>query len=110
MTAAVYGITIEQYADFSRAFQVRSAGVELDITGYTFRAQIRERSQSTTATDFQVQIVDAVAGAIQMSMTDTVTAGIDPGDYVYDLVMTDTAGTDVRLLQGVATVTAGVTR
>ena len=110
MTAAVYGITIEQYADFNRSFQITDAGEPVDLTGYQFAAQVRERSQSTDSVPFTVVITDAATGVINISMSDAVTATLDPGDQVYDVVMTTNSGTDIRLLQGVATITAGVTR
>ena len=47
MAAAVYNITIDAQADFARTFEVSEAGVALDITGYTFAAQVREHFHST---------------------------------------------------------------
>lgn len=110
MSAAQYNIIIDQYQDFSRGFQLKEDNVILDITGYTFQAQVRERTQSSTAYNFTVSISDAVQGLITMTMTDDITATIAPGDYVYDLVAIKPGGEKIRLLQGLATVEAGVTR
>ena len=108
--AATYNIVIEQYSDFSRTFQIKEGDTVKDITGYSFQGEIRERSQSTTSHDFTCSIVDATDGQWKAEMTDTLTGTIKPGDYVYDIVMTDDAGIKTRLLQGEAKVTAGVTR
>jgi len=109
MVAATYNIIIEQKSDFSRSFQIKSGDDIQDLTDYSFQAKVRERIQSDTSYDFTVTITDAATGAITLTMTDTLTATIKPGDYVYDLVMTDDAGLKTRLLEGMATVTGGVT-
>ena len=110
MTAATYNIIIEQHADFGRGFQLKEDDVVLDLTGYSFVAQLRERTQSNTAYDFTVTVLDEAQGLINMAMTDTLTATIPAGDYVYDLVMINDNDERTRLLQGMAEVTAGVTR
>lgn len=109
MVAANYNIVVEQNADFSRSFQIKTGDDIQDLTSYQFAATIKERHQSDTGTDFTVTVADAANGAITMSLTDVQTGTIKPGDYVYDLVMTDSAGLRTRLLQGQAQVTAGVT-
>lgn len=109
MVAANYNIVIEQNSDFSRSFQIKTGDDIQDLTGYSFAAKVKERIQSDTGYDFTVTVTDEATGAITMTMSDTSTATIKPGDYVYDLVMTDGAGLKTRLLQGMATVTGGVT-
>ena len=108
--AANYNIVVEQHSDWEREFQIKQGGVVKDITGFTFTAQIRERTQSSTSYDFTGAIVDATDGEFKLTMTDTLTATIPAGDYVWDLVQTDDSGVKTRLLQGKCSVTAGVTR
>lgn len=110
MSAGIYNIIIEQHADFERTFQIKENSVVLDITSYTFAASVRERSQSSTSVDMTGAIVDASDGKFKLSLTDTQTAGMKAGDYEYDCVMTDAGGKKTRLLQGIATVSAGITR
>lgn len=109
MSAGIYNIIIEQHADYEQILQVKDSG-NLDITGYSFAGSIRERSQSTTSVDFTTTITDASHGKFSLTLTDTQTAAMKPGDYEYDVVMTDTAGTKTRLIQGIATVASGMTR
>ena len=109
MVAANYNIILEQKADFSRSFKIQMDNVDLDLTSYSFAAKLKERIQSDSGHDFTVTIADAASGTITMTMTDEQTSAIKVGDYVYDLVMTDDAGLKSRLLQGMATVTGGVT-
>lgn len=110
MAAANYSIIIDQHQDFARAFQVKIDDVVLDLTDHTFEAQLRDRESSSEAYDFTVTVVDAPQGLINMIMSDTITATIKSGDYVYDLVMIKPNGDKTRLLQGKAVVEAGVTR
>ena len=110
MAAAVYNITIDAQADFARSFEVSEAGVALDITGYTFAAQVREHFHSTTHTAFTTTITDAAQGLFRISLTDTQTADMISGKQYYDIVMTDASGAKQRLLQGDALVAWGITR
>jgi hypothetical protein len=109
MVAANYNIILEQKADFSRSFKIQLDNADLDITGYSFNATLKERIQSDSGHDFTVSVADSATGTITMTMTDEQTGAIKPGDYVYDLVMTDDAGLKTRLIQGMATVTGGIT-
>ena len=110
MTAAIYDIIVEQYQDFARGFQLKEDGVVIDLTGYSFEAQLRERTQATTAWDFSTIVMDASQGLVNISMTDTTTGSIPSGYYVYDLIMVKDTGEKIRLLEGQARVKAGVTR
>jgi len=110
MAAAVYNITIDAQADFGRAFEVSESGVPIDITGYTFAAQIREHFHSTTHTSFTTAITNAALGLFNISLTDTQTAALVTGKQYYDIVMTDAGGNKQRLLQGDALVAWGITR
>lgn len=110
MAAAKYSMILDQHQDFARGFQIKEADLVLDLTGYTFSAQIRERTQSDTAYSFTVAVVDALQGLIRMSMADDITSTIPAGYYVYDLVATNASGEKIRLLEGEIQVVAGVTR
>lgn len=110
MAAAVYNITIDAEADFSRTFEVSENSAPIDISNYTFAAQVREHFHSDTATAFTTTIIDASLGLFNISLTDTQTADLTPGKQYYDIVMTDAAGSKTRLLQGDAQVAWGITR
>jgi len=111
MSAGIYNITIEQHGSFDRTFQIKENSVVVDITSHTFTAQVRERSQSSTASaTFTGAIVDATQGQFKLSLTAVQTAAMKPGSYEYDCIMTDAGGKKTRILQGIADVSAGVTR
>jgi hypothetical protein len=80
------------------------------MSGYSATGQIRKTYESSTvAATFACTVQDAT-GQVTMSLTDTVTAAMSPGRYVYDLVTTDGNGLKTRVVEGQAIITPGVTR
>jgi hypothetical protein len=70
---------------------------------------MRKHYTSTAQTAFTVSI-SAGTGEVTLAMTANVTNNVAPGRYMYDCELTDTAGTVSRLVEGIVTVTPGVTR
>ena len=108
--AAVYNITVNQNSDFNRSFQLKEADIILDISNYTVEGSLKPNHNSTTTVDFTASITDGPAGVFSLSLSDTVTETMTPGNWVYDVVITDTALQKTRLLEGTAIVKAGVTQ
>ena len=107
--AALYNITINQYSDFNRSFEIREDDIILDLTDYTFAGSLKQNYFKQLSVDFTTEITDAAAGIMSISLTDTQTADMTPGDWVYDVVMTAPNGNKTRLFQGQAFVEQGVT-
>ncbi len=103
-------ITIDQGTTFATTIDVTDEeGNLINLTGFTGAAQMRKHYTSTAQTAFTVSIgVDL--GEVTLSMTANVTNNIAPGRYVYDCELTDGSGTVSRLVEGIVTVTPGVTR
>ena len=110
MTAAVYNITINQGADFSRAFVIKEDGVTKDLTNHSFQAQTREHPTHADAVSFTCTVSDAANGIMGISLTDEQTAAMSAGTWYWDLIMTDDAGLKSRLMEGKTFVKPGVTR
>ena len=110
--ATISNLFIDQDADFTTTVTVNdSNGTALDLTSYTALAMIRKTYQSSTATTFTSAFVSPrTTGQITISLTDTQTAALDDGRYVYDLVITDASGNKTRVVEGIATVTPSVSR
>ena len=111
MPAATYDITLEQFADFAKTFTLKkkSDGTLYDLTGYTPTAQLRRKPSSTSAdASFTCSVISP--GKISMTLSHTVTTTL--ADYIgfWDMTLIHTSGTVLRILQGRATVSAGVTR
>ncbi len=107
--AAQYNITVNQNADFRRAFQIKEDSVVVDVTNYVFTGRLKASFNDDTYVDFHVQLRTQPAGTFSINLTDTVTAGMSPGTWVYDVMMTTDAGVKTRLIQGNAFVKQGVT-
>ena len=110
--ATISKLFINQDTDFSTTVTVNdSSGSALNLTSYTALAMIRKTYQSTTATTFTSTFAaDRTTGQITISLTDAQTALLEDGRYVYDLVVTDNSGIKTRVVEGIATVTPGVSR
>ena len=105
-------IVIEQGVKFQRTVQIKDKDDNaVDIGGDTFQGQVRKRHNSAdTEAAFSISITDAENGKISVSITQTQTTAMEAGEYVYDINWTPSVGNKVRLLEGIATVSPGVTR
>ena len=102
-------IVIDQGTDFTAVVDVvDTSGNAYDLQGYTVAAQMRKNYTSSAATTF-VGSHNGIGGAITLSLTNTVTAALEPGRYLYDVEITS-AGVVTRVVEGIATVTPGMTR
>lgn len=103
-------IVIDQGTSFATTIDVTDEEDNtVDLTGFTGAAQMRKHYTSSAQTAFTVSI-SADLGEVTLSMAANVTNNIAPGRYVYDCELTDGSGTVSRLVEGIVTVTPGVTR
>lgn len=83
----------------------------VNISGYIVRSQIRRSYYSANATaNITCTVTDAAAGEITMSLTENQTSNIKAGRYLFDVETVDTGNVVSRILEGIITVTPGVTR
>ena len=111
-----HDLCIPQGATFSRVIRYKADGANVDLSGYSARMHIRPTAASNTLTlalttgqDGRITLGGS-AGTITLSISATDTAAITAGRYVYDLELISAGGIVTRLLQGVVTVSANVTR
>jgi len=102
------------YADqgsyFSSIVNVGSNALDVNLTGYTARGKIRKSYTSSTFYDFVVTIPAPTTGQVIISLTSTVTAGIKPGRYLYDVEIVQTSTSKVtRIVEGQIDFSPGVT-
>ena len=71
---------------------------------------MRKSFYSSTANNFTATVTDNSSGEITLTMTAAETANLKPGRYVYDLLITDDAGTKSRIIEGIVSVTPGTTQ
>jgi hypothetical protein len=76
-------------------------GDPVDLTGYTARAEVRPTISSSTLTlNLAPTIPTPANGVISISIADEVTALIEPGAYVWGLVLVTPAGGVIPIESG----------
>lgn len=110
--ATVYNLAIDQGTTYSVTVSVTdTTGSARDLAGYTGRAMLKRSYNSTTNTSFSVDILNPGDGEIVLSLTDTQTANLKYGRYVYDLELVSNADSTVeRIVEGIITVYPEVTK
>ena len=79
----------------------------IDFTGYSAQSEMRKSYMSANAYSFNVSLNSN--GFISLGMSANTTNSIPAGRYVYDIELTDPNSNIIRIAQGIATVTPGVT-
>jgi hypothetical protein len=103
-------IIIDQGTTFSTSINLTDDnGDAIDLTGYTGRAQMRKHYTSSNAQSFTVSLQSS-NGTVTLSLTETQTANLTAGRYVYDVEVVSGANVVSRIVEGIVTVTPEVTR
>lgn len=103
-------IVIDQGSTFQTSINVTDDDDNVvNLSGYSANAQMRKHYTSSNSFSFTTSISPTL-GIVTLSMTANTTNSITPGRYMYDCELTDTNGAVTRLVEGVVTVTPGVTR
>ena len=112
--AARYNYTVDQGSDFTFTYTLNSGGVAVDLSGSTFKMDVRTKYKDT-ALVFQltdgsgIDITNAASGILVITFTDTQTKLLTEKNYYYDIEQTDGSGIVTRRLQGLITVSYEVT-
>lgn len=110
MPASTYNITIEQGADWTRdLFLTTATQGTIDVSGRTFKAEIRQYPSGTVATAIACSVVSAAGGQVRMSVTSAASLLVPTAGARYDLFMVTTAGISTRLLAGAVSVNPRIT-
>jgi len=108
MSVYVRNLTINTHSDFSEDLELyQLGGKRTNITGYGLSSYMRKHPDSSSYTVFSVGITSAADGKINLSLTDTQTASLKPGRYVYDVLCERTNGSKSIILEGTVSVRAG---
>ena len=108
-TAENFGM--DQGATFSKNFTITTDGsTAYDISGLTLQAQMRKSFESESATTFTASVVTGASGIYKLVLSETTTASIASGRYVYDVELTLSDSTLEKVHYGVVTVHPEVTK
>jgi len=105
-----YNIVAEQGATFNLNFRVETDGTPWNLTGYTFKMQVR-RSTSANTTLLSITSANMTSvGHVSATASATTMSGIPAGRWVYDIELTSSGGQVTRILEGRFIVTPQVTQ
>lgn len=116
MAAGNLALTIEQGTTWNTVLTWKIDGDEVDLTDFSARMQARVRADASatvlalTSDPGGGITLGGVAGTIEIDLSEEETRDLPPGVYVYDLELVDGDDAVTRLVEGVLTVTAEVTR
>lgn len=101
-------LLLKRGAAFAKTITYKVNGAAVNISGYTFAAQIRTTSGTLAAT-LSCQVVNAGTGQFSIALTNAQTATLVAGvDYKWDLELTQ-AGSTTSLMLGTVSVVDEVT-
>lgn len=103
-------IEVEQGTDFGVTIDIENdLGQIFDLTNYTAASQMRKNYSSSVATTFTATH-NNTGGVITLTLSNSQTETLEPGRYLYDVEITSSSGKKTRVVEGVVTVTPGITR
>ena len=104
-------LTLNQGTTFTSDLKLTNDdGTPRNLANATFISQIRKSYYSANATaNIIISTSNTANGEITLSVDAANTSNISPGRYLYDIKMHD-AGSVVRILEGIITVTPQVSR
>jgi hypothetical protein len=97
-------------------YYVTSAGTAIDLSGYTARMTLRADFEATTAllsltsSPAAGLVVTGASGLVTVTITNTQTAALTAGPFVYDLEIVSAGGVVTRMAEGVGVISREVTR
>jgi hypothetical protein len=103
-------LVIDQGTDFNTKIDLfDDADQPYDLTGFTVKSQMRKNYASETSYDFGATHNDDL-GQIFLSMDNELSGSLEPGRYLYDVEITSSSNNISRVVEGIVTVTPGITR
>jgi len=117
MASRYQNITVDIGADYNAnvvAYANGSSTTALNLSAYTIGANGHVKKSyyhGNSAAIFNVWVQDATAGIVNLHLDNANTLSLTPGKYVYDIMLLNSS-TDykLRILEGILTATAGVSK
>ena len=110
MAAGVYHLTVEQGVDLALQVNVQdSTGATYSLAGASAAAQIRDDYNGALLASFTAVTNTGVTGQIALTLSAVTASALPLSGGKWDLLLTTSAATKVRLLAGSVTVSGEVT-
>ncbi len=100
-STGVHDITIERGETFPLELTWTSSGTPVNITGYSFIAQVWDISKKVKYADFSVDYVDRAAGKVNFELTPTQTATFSLEELRYDVKYRQPNNKERYLIEGI---------
>jgi hypothetical protein len=81
-----------------------------DLSNCTVISQIRKTYRSESNVSFSIDISNPDEGEVNLVLDANTSANIKPGRYVYDALLIDENSYKERIVEGIVTVTPGVSK
>jgi len=108
--AGVYHLTVEQGVDLALQVSVQDAnGSTYSLAGAAAAAQIRDTYNGSLLASFSVVTATGVTGRLDLALNAATASSLPLSGGKWDLLLTTSGGTKVRLLNGNVTVSGEVT-
>jgi hypothetical protein len=105
-----HNIVAEQGATFNLNFRVETDGTPWNLTGYTFKMQVRRSANdANTLLNLTSATMNSV-GHVSTTVSATTMSGVPAGRWVYDIELTSSGGEVTRILEGRFIVSPQVTQ
>jgi hypothetical protein len=111
MSVYVVNIVIQSGADFEQNFFLESneSNSLINLENYTGASFLKKSAETNSiAAKFEVSFPNNNLGKVKISLGSTLTSKLRSGRYVYDVLLDD-GSKKIRVVEGTALVTAGVT-
>lgn len=104
-------LTVDQGSDWSAGLTLNQEnGSPMNLTNCVFQGAFRTSYPAANVSgNLTITTVDSANGTALLSMNAATTANITAGKYVYDVILIDSNGINTRILQGILTISPGVT-
>jgi hypothetical protein len=110
MAAGVYNLTIEQGVDLALEIAVKDAtGATYSLAGSTAAAQIRDTYNGNLLATFAAVTATGTTGSLTLALNAVTASALPISGGKWDLLLTTSANTKIRLLQGSVTIAGEVT-
>lgn len=104
-----HNISVQRRADYDLSLQFKdSAGVGINLTGWTAYAQVWDAARTTKYADFTITYINRATGTIKIALTDTQTAAL-PDEACYDVLLENPSTLREYYLEGLVYVSEGYT-
>jgi len=115
MASRTQNFVVDIGSDFSAnvyAYANGSITTALDMTDFHSANSHIKRSYytDTISATINVAIMETTNGIVNLFLNKANTLSLSPGNYVYDVMITNSAGERKRILEGMITATPGVSR